>query len=206
MVNSSYVHTPLADDTNCDHGPRQRRCLSCIEAIRWLAETEGHGDADFEEVHIKGVRRSWSEYHLSFRRELNVLETIPGHRGTLTSSLNFSEDRFLVDFVEEAELPPNMLRGQSTPDTDAPPAATPESDAQGLPEPYISFEPGVALYQRRLADAPSVDLEVTTWFIVFQRSRIANEANGDMYVRNCRMNRFLTPLQKAEEWTLPKLG
>jgi hypothetical protein len=147
-----------------------------IEAIRWIYLTAQHGDTDAREEQLARLLGSWSESHRSFRQELNRLETIPGHHGTLTRSLDFAEDRYVVNLARP------ILPDQSTPDTATLPVAAPESDARGLPEPYISFEPGVVQYQKLLDDAPSIDLEVTTWFIVFQRSRIANQANGDRYV------------------------
>lgn len=94
-----------------------------FEVIRWIAQTEGHGDTDLKEEHLAKLRRSWSEYHYSFRQELNKLETIPGHRRTLTASLDFCEDRYLVDFVSEAETRSQpMLSERSTSNTEVPPS------------------------------------------------------------------------------------
>lgn len=76
-----------------------------IEAIRWLYLLDQHGDANLHEENIAKLRRSWSEDHLSFRQKLNELETVSGHRRTLTGSLAFAEDRMLVRFETEATTP-----------------------------------------------------------------------------------------------------
>jgi hypothetical protein len=96
--------------------------VAYFEAIRWLAQTKDHGDLDFEDEYLKGWRRTWSDYHYSFRHQLNVLETIPGHKGTLTYDLGYCEDRSLVSFVREAEQPRATPQGPSASDTEAPPS------------------------------------------------------------------------------------
>lgn len=76
-----------------------------------------------------------------------------------------------------------------------PHALPPSPLVDPLPEPYVSFEPGVVLYQRLLQDAPTVHLEPFVWFVVFQRSRIANEADAARYVT--MSFEFQTPLTET---------
>jgi hypothetical protein len=106
----SEVDTALGHDSTIGIAEVRERfnkmLAAYFEAIRWIAQMEGHGDVDCEEEHLQKIRYAWSLYHYGFRQELNKLATIPGHRGTLTSKLDFSEDRFLVKFVEDAEKGP----------------------------------------------------------------------------------------------------
>lgn len=101
-VNGSLAHNSTMDVAEV----RERfneMLVAYLEAIRWIYQTAVQGDIDLPDGYLEQWLRPWSEDHHSFRYQLNALETIPGHKGTLSRHLDYCEDAYLVNLVRKAE-------------------------------------------------------------------------------------------------------
>ena len=81
-----------------------------------------------------------------------------------------------------------------------PPSAVPSAEPSVEHDAaYIAFEPGIVLFTGSIASKGGPSLEPGTWFAVFQRSRIANQATLIRHVTMSFSLRVLTE-QQSHDW------